>query len=109
LLSVLLHFFEQGRSGSVVQTAIEEQSLTAEDQLFILVQAAKRDRFNRPSGTGLFLAKTVFLTFKIRSNIIGRELFNRTLAFLKRHERMNSVATTNISGTEKNGAKLRTI
>jgi hypothetical protein len=41
LLSVLVHFFEQGRWGSVVQTAVEEQSLTAEDQLFILVQAAK--------------------------------------------------------------------
>src|ERR1700758_3678651 len=41
LLSVLVHFFEQGRWGSLVQTAIEEQSLTAEDQLFILLQAAK--------------------------------------------------------------------
>jgi serine/threonine protein kinase/tetratricopeptide (TPR) repeat protein len=40
LLSVLVHFFEQGRWGSPVETAVEGQSLTAEDQLFILMQAA---------------------------------------------------------------------
>jgi hypothetical protein len=41
LLSVLVHFFEHGRWGSPVETGIEEQSLTAEDQLFILMQSAK--------------------------------------------------------------------
>jgi len=41
LLSVLVHFFEHGRWGSPVERAVEEQSLTAEDQLFILMQAAK--------------------------------------------------------------------
>ena len=41
LLSVLVHFFEQGRWGSLVQTAVEEQSLTAEDQLFIFMQAGR--------------------------------------------------------------------
>jgi serine/threonine protein kinase/tetratricopeptide (TPR) repeat protein len=41
LLSVLVHFFENGRWGSPVQTAVEGQSLTAEDELFILTQAAK--------------------------------------------------------------------
>jgi tetratricopeptide (TPR) repeat protein len=41
LLSVLVHFFENGRWGSPVETAVEEQSLTAEDQLFILMQAAQ--------------------------------------------------------------------
>ena len=40
LLSVLAHFFEHGRWGSPVETAVEGQSLTAEDQLFILMQAA---------------------------------------------------------------------
>ena len=40
LLSVLVHFFEHGRWGSLVETAVEGQSLTAEDQLFILMQAA---------------------------------------------------------------------
>src|SRR6202007_3485170 len=41
LLSVLVHFFEQGRWGSPVEAAIEGQSLTAEDQLFILLQAGR--------------------------------------------------------------------
>ena len=40
LLSVLVHFFEHGRWGSSVQTGVEGHSLTAEDQLFILMQAA---------------------------------------------------------------------
>jgi tetratricopeptide (TPR) repeat protein len=39
LLSALVHFFEHGRWGSLVETSIEGQSLTAEDQLFILMQA----------------------------------------------------------------------
>ena len=39
LLSVLVHFFEHGRWGSPVETGVEGQSLTAEDQLFILMQA----------------------------------------------------------------------
>jgi len=39
LLSVLVHFFEHGRWGSLVETAVEGQNLTAEDQLFILMQA----------------------------------------------------------------------
>jgi tetratricopeptide (TPR) repeat protein len=41
LLSALVHFFEHGRWGSLVETAADGQSLTAEDQLFILMQAAK--------------------------------------------------------------------
>ena len=40
LLSVLVHFFEDGRWGSPIETTVEGQSLTAEDQLFILIQAA---------------------------------------------------------------------
>jgi tetratricopeptide (TPR) repeat protein len=39
LLSVLVHFFEHGCWGSLVETGVEGQSLTAEDQLFILMQA----------------------------------------------------------------------
>jgi predicted ATPase len=39
LLSVLAHFFEERRWGSLVQTGVEDQSLTAEDQLFVLLQA----------------------------------------------------------------------
>jgi hypothetical protein len=41
LLSALVHFFEHGRWGSLVERAHEEQNLTADDQLFILMQAAK--------------------------------------------------------------------
>ena len=39
LLLVLVHFFEHARWGSPVETGVAEQSLTAEDQLFILTQA----------------------------------------------------------------------
>src|SRR6516225_11234823 len=39
LLSVLLHFFEHRRWGSLVETSVESQSLSAEDKLFILMQA----------------------------------------------------------------------
>jgi tetratricopeptide (TPR) repeat protein len=46
LVSVLVHFFEQGRWGSPVETGVEGQTLTVEDQLFILMQA------------GLFLTAT---------------------------------------------------
>jgi hypothetical protein len=35
----VVHFFEHGRWGWLVETAIEGQSLTAEDKLFLLVQA----------------------------------------------------------------------
>jgi hypothetical protein len=37
LLAALVHFFEHGRWGSLVETAIEGQSFTAEDKLFILM------------------------------------------------------------------------
>jgi predicted ATPase len=39
LLSVLVHFFEHGRWGSPVERAVEGESLTADDQLFVLTQA----------------------------------------------------------------------
>jgi hypothetical protein len=40
LLSVLVHFFEEGRWGSLVERGVDGERLTAEDQLFILMQAA---------------------------------------------------------------------
>jgi TolB-like protein len=40
LLSVLCHFFEDGRWDSALETGVAGQNLTAEDQLFILIQAA---------------------------------------------------------------------
>jgi hypothetical protein len=41
LLSVLVHFFEHGRWGSPVEMGVEGQVLTAEDRLFILMEARK--------------------------------------------------------------------
>jgi tetratricopeptide (TPR) repeat protein len=40
LLSVLIHFFEGERWGSSVRVGVEGQSLTEENQLYILIQAA---------------------------------------------------------------------
>jgi predicted ATPase len=40
LLSVLVHFFENGRWDSPVEAGIEDQRLTVEDKLFVLLQAA---------------------------------------------------------------------
>jgi Protein kinase domain/MalT-like TPR region/NACHT domain len=40
LLSALVHFFEDGRWGTFAETNVEGQSLTEEDKLFILMQAA---------------------------------------------------------------------
>ena len=39
LLSALVHFFQEGRWGSFVEVGVEGQRLTAEDQLFVLMQA----------------------------------------------------------------------
>src|SRR4029077_2359605 len=41
LLSVLDHFFENGRWGSPLEMVAEGQSLTPEDQLVILMQASQ--------------------------------------------------------------------
>jgi hypothetical protein len=38
LLSVLAHFFEHGRWGSSLKMGVDGQRLTAEDQLYILMQ-----------------------------------------------------------------------
>jgi serine/threonine protein kinase/tetratricopeptide (TPR) repeat protein len=50
LLSGLIHFYEHGRWGALVKPAVEEQSLTAEDQLFILLQTAAYLTATRGSG-----------------------------------------------------------
>jgi hypothetical protein len=39
LLSALVYFFQERRWGSFVEVGVEGQSLTAEDQLFVLMQA----------------------------------------------------------------------
>ena len=50
LLSVLGHFFQGGRWGLPAEAEIEEQRLTVEDQLFILMQAAAYLAATRGSG-----------------------------------------------------------
>jgi tetratricopeptide (TPR) repeat protein len=50
LLFVLGHFFEKGRWGSPVEAGVEGQRLTAEDQLFILMQAGEYLRAIRGYG-----------------------------------------------------------
>jgi hypothetical protein len=51
LLSTLVHFFEHGRWDSPVETGVEGQRLTAEDQLFILMQAGLYLTATRGLGT----------------------------------------------------------
>jgi hypothetical protein len=41
LLTILAHFFEQGRWGSPLKIGVPGQSLTAEDQLFVLMEAGQ--------------------------------------------------------------------
>jgi hypothetical protein len=58
LLSILVHFFERGRWGSPVEMGVEGQSLTAEDRLFILMQAQEyltvHTRMGSARGTNMF-------------------------------------------------------
>jgi hypothetical protein len=58
LLSVLAHFFEGGRWELPLQIDIEAQSLTAEDQLFILLQAGQYLTSTR--GLGSFEARICY-------------------------------------------------
>jgi predicted ATPase len=51
LLSVLAHFFEAGRWGSIVEEGTERRSLTPEDQLFLLMQAGLYLTLTRGLGT----------------------------------------------------------
>jgi hypothetical protein len=51
LLSVLAHFFEDGRWGSPALGGVEGQRLTAEDQLLILMQAGMYLTVTRGLGT----------------------------------------------------------
>jgi len=50
LLSTLIHFFEHGRWDSPVETGVEGQRLTPDDQLFILMQAGEYLRATRGLG-----------------------------------------------------------
>ena len=67
LLSVLVHFFEHGRWSSPVKMGVEGQSLTAEDQLFILTQAGlyltRHARIGSTGGANLLRARGVLVSF----------------------------------------------
>ena len=67
LLSALAHFFEQGRWGSPAQVSVKAQSLTAEDQLFVLMQAGLYLTLTRGSastgGANLLRARGALVSF----------------------------------------------
>jgi hypothetical protein len=66
LLSLLTHFFERGRWNSPVEMGAGEQSLTAEDQLFILLQAGlylTATRGLRAGGANLLRARGTLVSF----------------------------------------------
>ena len=77
LLSVLVHFFEQGRWGTPAKTAVEEQSLTAEDQLFILMQAGAYLTATR--GVGAPEPRICFEQAESLCHSLGRPLLFRAL------------------------------
>src|SRR5438132_8407166 len=77
LLSVLVHFFEHGRWGSLVEMAVEGQSLTAEDQLFILMQAAAYLTGTR--GSGAPEARICYERAESLCQSVGRPLLLYTL------------------------------
>jgi serine/threonine protein kinase/tetratricopeptide (TPR) repeat protein len=77
LLSVLAHFFEPGRWGSPRQTGAEGQSLTAQDQLFALMQAAAYLTATR--GSGAPEARICYERAESLSHSLGRPLLLRAL------------------------------
>ena len=83
LLSVLLLFFEHGRWGSPVKTGVEEQSLTAQDQLFILMQAAAYLTATR--GQGSPEARICYERAESLSHSLGHPLLMRALIGQWRH------------------------
>ena len=66
LLSTLVHFFEQGRWGTMVRNCSEGQDLAAEDQLFISCGGSsipnRRARIGSTRGTNLLRARRVLVS-----------------------------------------------
>ena len=83
LLSVLAHFFEDGRWGSLVGTAVEEHCLTAEDQLLILLQAAAY--FTATRGAGAPEARTCYECAEALRHSLSRPLLLYALIGQWRH------------------------
>jgi serine/threonine protein kinase len=73
LLSALIHFFEHGRWGSLAETGMEGQNLTAEDQLFILMQAGLYLTATR--GLGALEARICYERAEPLCHSLGRPLF----------------------------------
>ena len=68
LLLVLVHFFQHGRWGTLVETGIEGQCLASEDKLYVLMQAALflTARYSRTwstRGENLLRARGVLVSF----------------------------------------------
>ena len=117
LLSVLVHFFEHGRWGSLVETAAEGQSLTAEDQLFILMQAAKYLTATR--GLGAPEARICYERAEPLCHSLNRPRFQccteRSVALFPHDGQADGYASdcgTNLltgAGTERAGANDRSL
>ena len=98
--SVLVHFFEHGCWGSLVQTGGEEQSFTAQDQLFVLMQAAAYLTATR--GQGSPEARSCYERAESLSHSIGRPLLMRALIGQWRH----SLNTGKLSGAMQVAERL---
>jgi serine/threonine protein kinase/tetratricopeptide (TPR) repeat protein len=72
LLSVLVHFFEDGHWGSLVETAVQGQRLDGEDQLFILMQAGLYLMATR--GLGASEPRVCYERAEILCHSLGRPL-----------------------------------
>jgi hypothetical protein len=72
LLSVLGHFFKNGHWGSWAKTDTEEQSLSGDDQLFILMQAGSYLTATR--GLGAPEARICYERAEPLSRLLGRPL-----------------------------------
>jgi len=105
LLSVLVHFFEHGHWGSPIGNGAEGQSLSAEDRLFILMQAqeylidirglaAPEALLCSESAAALChsLDNTRLLCLALRGQWVYTLLTDKASAALQRAEQINSLA-----------------
>jgi serine/threonine protein kinase/tetratricopeptide (TPR) repeat protein len=117
LLSVLVDFFEQGRWGSPVETAVKGQSLSDEDQLFILMQAGlylvvtrgwsapeARICYERAESLCLSLNHPRLLGLALRGQFRYTLMTDKLSAAMKIAERVDSLAQEQNDATLKVGA-----
>jgi tetratricopeptide (TPR) repeat protein len=77
LLSVLVHFFEDGRWGFPVEVPVEEDGLTADDQLFVVMQAATY--LTATKGVGAPETRICYERAESLCHLLGRPLLMRAL------------------------------